>query len=211
MDGSDLALRLKAEGIRHPAVLAAIAAVPRHHFVREDLEDLAYHDEPLPIKCGQTISQPYVVARMTELLLGDAVEPMTRVLEIGTGSGYQAAVLSQLVDTVYTVERYESLYQEAKKRFQVLGYTNIHCLHGDGYLGWPEHAPYEGIIVTAGATEIPNALRQQLTDYGRLIIPVGVQFGSQELVLITRHGDQFEYQRFDPVVFVPLLHGLSKE
>lgn len=209
MRGSTLVEQLKAEGIRNPAILKAIETVPRHCFIREDLQDLAYHDDALPIDCGQTISQPYVVARMTELLLGDT--HMGKVLEIGTGSGYQAAILSQLVDQVYTIERFETLAHQAKQRLQQLGYTNIHCLHGDGYLGWPEHAPYDGIIVTAGATEVPKALLEQLVENGRMIIPVGVQFGSQELLLIIRHNDQFEYSRFDPVMFVPLLHGVSKE
>lgn len=206
---STLIEQLKFEGIRNEAVLAAMARVPRHRFVRDEMQDFAYADEALPIECGQTISQPFVVARMTELLLGD--QKLNSVLEVGTGSGYQAAILAQLVPNVYTIERYETLHEQAKKRFLTLGYTNIHCMHGDGYEGWPEKAPFDGIIVTAGATEVPDLLKEQLADGGRLVIPVGVQFGSQELLVITRHDDQFSVERYDPVVFVPLLHGVSKE
>lgn len=201
--------RLQAEGIRNPDVLEAIARVPRDKFVREDLRKWAHEDEALPIECGQTISQPYVVARMTELLL--SAEAVHKVLEVGTGSGYQAAVLAQLVDEVYTVERIKTLLEKAEHRFEILGYDNIHTKHGDGYLGWPEHAPYDGIIVTAAPTEVPPALRKQLADNGRMVIPIGIPFGTQEIILLIRHGDDFEIERYDFVVFVPMVHGMSEE
>lgn len=201
--------RLRSEGIRNEKVLQAIAKVPRDQFVREDLKSFAYEDEALPIECGQTISQPFVVARMTELLLSHG--PMKKVLEVGTGSGYQAAVLAELVDEVYTIERIKKLYDQSKARFKSLHYKNIHTLHGDGYQGWPEHAPYDGIIVTAAATEVPRELQNQLADNGCLVIPVGVQFSTQELITITRKGKHFKKESYDYVVFVPMLHGTSED
>lgn len=209
MKSSDLIEELKAEGIHNSRVLDAIAKVPREKFVPKDLADLAYENEALPIECRQTISQPYVVARMTDLLLGN--ESMQKVLEVGTGSGYQAAVLAQLVDEVFTIERFHSLYATAQQRLMELGYKNIHCAHGDGSLGWPNQAPFDGIIVTAASPDVPNELREQLVDGGRMVIPVGMEFGAQELVVITRIGNRFEYQRFEAVVFVPLLHGKVDE
>lgn len=209
MNSKELIGRLRMDGISDPRVLEAFAKVPRELFVREDLKDLAYEDEALPIDCGQTITQPYLVARMTELLLGG--KKLKKVLEVGTGSGYQAAILAQLVDEVYTIERIQVLLDQAQHRFKLLGYHNIHTLYGDGYLGWVDHAPFDGIIVTAAASEIPYELRNQLVDSGRLVIPIGPQFGAQELCLVTRHQDQLEIQRHDFVVFVPMLHGKNNE
>ncbi len=201
---------LRAEGIENEDVLDAMAAVPRDHFISEEMQRYAYEDEALPIECGQTISQPYVVARMTELILGKE-KKLEKVLEIGTGSGYQAAILSQLVDDVYTVERYKTLLYQAKQRFEVLGYNNIHTLHADGFLGWDVYAPYDGIIVTAAAPELPDALLEQLADGGRMVIPVGLPYDMQRLYLITCHGDDFEKQSLDFVAFVPLLPGVMDE
>ncbi len=204
-----LAHLLKTEGIHNKAVLRAIASVPRHLFVDEGFQSQAYHNEALPILGGQTISQPYVVARMTEILLGDG--HLSNVLEVGTGSGYQAAILSHLVDEVYTIERIKLLYELATQRINQLDYANISILHGDGYLGWPEHAPYDGIIVTAAPPEVPKPLLEQLADGGRMIIPIGAQFQAQQLCLVTRHQDTFEKQFLDPVIFVPMLHDKSDE
>lgn len=196
---------LKREGIHHSDILNAIKVVPREIFVPEEVKSFAYENEPLPIGESQTISQPYIVARMTELLLGDA--PLKNVLEIGTGSGYQAAILSRLVDHVYTIERILPLLARAKQCFNQLGYDNIHTLYGDGYNGWPEHAPYDGIIVTAAAPFIPEALKDQLAEGGRMIIPVEMSSGSQQLVLLVRNSGEFEIELYDPVIFVPMLHG----
>lgn len=210
MEGSkQLVEWLQRSGIENKAVLKAMLSVPRNHFVSEEMQRYAYEDEALPIECGQTISQPYVVARMTDLILKK--EGTKKILEIGTGSGYQAAVLSQLVEEVYTVERYKTLLQQAERRFQELGYDNIHTLHADGSLGWEEHAPYEGIIVTAATPELPPALLEQLAEDGRMVIPIGSSFGIQQLYLITRHGDDFEKQPLDSVAFVPLLPGVADE
>ncbi len=205
----DLVEWLKQTGIQNDAVLKAIADVPRDRFVSQEMQDVAFEDEALSIECGQTISQPYVVARMTELLLGD--RPLKKVLEIGTGSGYQAAILSHLVDEVYTVERYKTLLQQATQRFETLGYDNIHTLHADGFLGWDVYAPFDGIIVTAAAPELPASLLEQLADGGRMVIPVGTPYETQQLFLITRQGDEFEKQALDPVIFVPMLPGVTDE
>lgn len=174
--------QLVARGIKDNRVLEAMGEVPRHRFVDEGLQDEAYDDSPLPIGGGQTISQPYMVAVMTELL---RLQEDWLVLEVGTGSGYQAAVLSRLCKWVYTVERIDSLAERAKKAIERCGYTNITFLVGDGTQGWPEHAPYQGIVVTAGAPKIPDTLVDQLAEGGRLIIPVGDRF-SQVLKLVTR-------------------------
>lgn len=205
----ELAELLKLEGIDNSAVLRAVAMVPREQFVSPQLKKLAYIDESLPIGHEQTISQPFVVARMTELLLQQ--HPCKRVLEIGTGSGYQAAILAQLVEEVYTVERIRPLYEQAKQRFQQLGYTNIHLLLADGNLGWKEHSPYDGIIVTAAALNIPPALPLQLAEGGRLIIPVGPHYQLQELCRITRHDKQFPQEWYDSVIFVPLRAGIAED
>ena len=196
---------LKQAGIESDAVLAAIEAVPRDQFVPEDLKPYAYEDEALPIDCGQTISQPFVIARMTELITQDCA--LNKVLEVGTGSGYQSAVLSQLFKDVYTIERIKTLLEDACERFQQLGYPNIHAQHADGYEGLAEHAPYDAIIVTAAAPEVPKVLMDQMVDAGRMIIPVGMPGSGQRLQLITRRGDDYDVDTLDFVVFVPLLPG----
>ena len=184
------------------AVLQAMAKVPRHCFVPEDEQTLAYYDGPLGIGHGQTISQPFIVALMTELL---GIGAHSRVLEVGTGSGYQAAVLAQLAEQVYSVEIIEALARTARERLQELGYRNIRTRHGDGYLGWPEHAPYDGIIVTAAAPQVPEPLIEQLVPTGRLVIPVGSPWGVQQLTLLEkdREGGVHRHNLL-PVAFVPL-------
>ncbi|HHH44893.1 MAG TPA: protein-L-isoaspartate(D-aspartate) O-methyltransferase [Gammaproteobacteria bacterium] len=196
-----LVQRLRAEGIRKPAVLDAIGATPRHLFVDEALASRAYEDTALPIGLGQTISQPYIVARMTELLL--EVSP-GKVLEVGTGSGYQAAVLARLVDKVYSTERIEELASQARQRFRKLGYRNVRVQHSDGTWGWPQFAPFDAIIVTAGGEEIPQALLEQLAVGGRLVMPLGGRT-RQTLVTVTRTPTVYERVDLEPVVFVPLI------
>jgi protein-L-isoaspartate(D-aspartate) O-methyltransferase len=190
-------------GIRHPTVLRAMAAVPRERFVPElDAPD-AYEDSALPIGHDQTISQPYVVALMLEAI---APESTDRVLEIGTGSGYATAVLAELVAEVYTVERLGTLAAAARTRLAELGYRNIHVLEGDGTLGWPEHAPYDGIIVTAGGPDVPAPLLPQLRVGAHLVVPVGSTPRSQELVRVTRRAaDEYARESLGPVTFVPLI------
>lgn len=200
---------LHAKGIRDHRVLEAMTKVPRELFVTEEYKKQAYENEALPIQCGQTISQPYVVARMTELLLSG--NSLYKVLEVGTGSGYQAAILSQLVNEVYTIERHRLLLEQAEQRFSQLELTNIYSMHGDGYLGWPDRAPFDGIIVTAATPEIPSNLREQLKNGGRMVIPLGVPFETQEICLVTRHGSRFDVQLYDTVVFVPMVHGKADE
>ena len=200
-----VAEQLVPRGIKDPRVLKAMETVPREHFVPEHLRHLAYADDALPIGHNQTISQPYVVALMTEAL---ALNPTDRVLEIGTGSGYQAAILSLLAQTVYTVERLPELAEAAKRRFAELGYHNIHVRVGDGYMGWPEHAPYDGIVVTAAAPEVPAPLLEQLADGGRLVIPVGPRWG-QTLFRLVRRGNDFEKEPLIQVTFVPLISSRS--
>jgi len=208
MDKHTLIEKLKTQGITSNAVLKAIEKVPREAFVQPVFLEEAYGNYPLPIGHEQTISQPYIVARMTEILL----TPQTkRVLEIGTGSGYQAAVLSQLVPEVYTIERIEVLLLEAIERFEKLGYKNIDTLYGDGHLGWPEKAPFDAIMVTAATETVPPALLDQLADNGRLLLPLGIPGRSQELQLIIRKGKTFHYETYDPVTFVPLLTGRTTE
>lgn len=195
--------QLLARHIRDPAVLEAMAQVPREEFVPAHLRDMAYADAPLPIGREQTISQPYVVALMTEAL---ELSPQDRVLEIGTGSGYAAAILGQIAGEVYTVERHQDLARSAADRFRELGYDNIHVLHADGTLGWPEHAPYDAIVVTAGGPEVPDPLREQLAEGGRLVIPVGSTLYSQELIRLRRIGpDRFQHENLGAVRFVPLV------
>ncbi|MCL5668564.1 MAG: protein-L-isoaspartate(D-aspartate) O-methyltransferase [Gammaproteobacteria bacterium] len=200
-----LVQRLEEQGIRHPGVLDAIRHTPRHLFVDEALASRAYEDTALPISYGQTISQPYIVARMTEVLL--EAEP-DKVLEIGTGSGYQAAILARLVSEVHTVERIEALKKQARKRFAELKLRNIHVKQDDGVLGWPEHAPYDAIIVTAASAEVPAALLAQLSTGGRMLIPVGAP-GAQDLLLITRTPQGYERRSLERVSFVPLLSGVA--
>src|SRR6202008_3872525 len=194
--------QLSAPGrdIKNRLVLEAMATVPRHEFVPESLRKLAYWDEPLPIGYGQTISQPFIVAFMTEQL---DPKPSDRVLEIGTGSGYQAAVLSQLVAEVYTIEIIEPLAKRAESDLRRLGYLNVQVLIGDGYKGWPEHAPFDSIIVTCAPDHVPQPLIDQLKDDGRMIIPVGT-LGGQQLYLLRKHGTKIEQQAVLPVAFVPM-------
>lgn len=198
--------RLRAEGIRDERVLEAIRAVPRHIFVDEALSSRAYEDTALPIGAGQTISQPFVVARMTEALV--AGDKLDRVLEIGTGCGYQTAILARFANQVYSIERIQGLLAQARQRMLDLKINNVHMRHGDGEKGWPEHAPYDGILVAAAPASVPIALIDQLADGGRLVIPVG-HGGSQELKLITRSGNQLDEQILERVAFVPLVSGLS--
>jgi protein-L-isoaspartate(D-aspartate) O-methyltransferase len=186
--------------IRNGRVLDAIAAVPRHEFVPKALWKFAYSDDPLPIGYGQTISQPFIVAFMTEQL---DPKPTDRVLEIGTGSGYQAAVLSRLVAEVYTIEIIEPLAKRAEADLKRLGYNNVKVLAGDGYQGWPEHAPFDAIIVTCAPDHIPQPLVGQLRDGGRMIIPVGPS-ENQQLYLLQKLGTKVEQQAILPVRFVPM-------
>jgi len=192
--------QLKMRGISDKKVLETMKKEPRHEFVSENMKPYAYNDEPLPIGEGQTISQPYIVAYMTEVLhlRGDA-----KVLEIGTGSGYQAAILAEIVKEVYTVEIKSSLSLRAKEILKKLEYKNVHFKIGDGSLGWKEHAPYDAIIVTAAPTLIPNTLQEQLKIKGKMIIPVGDI--SQELILVIREEEQFKKKKLLPVRFVPLI------
>lgn len=199
-----LVSRLRAEGIRNEAVLDVIRNTPRHLFVDEALASRAYEDTALPIGYNQTISQPYVVAAMTDLVVSG--KP-SKVLEIGTGSGYQAAILAPLVDKVYTVERIEPLAVQARQRFRKLGLRNIRASYSDGTEGLPDFAPYDAIITTAATEKIPEALLEQLSPKGgRLVIPVGGR-DRQTLTLVTRNGDSYEQEQLDSVIFVPLLTG----
>lgn len=195
---------LAAQGIQDERVLTALREVPRHLFVDEALESRAYENTPLPIGEGQTISQPWVVARMTELLLEPGVPE--RVLEVGTGSGYQAAVLARLVPRVYSIERIGSLLRRARERLQAARLFNCQLRHGDGYEGWPEYAPYDGIIVTAAPEALPQALLEQLAEGGRLVAPVGGA-GYQQLLVVDRHGDEYQQRKVAGVSFVPMLKG----
>jgi protein-L-isoaspartate(D-aspartate) O-methyltransferase len=201
-----LVLRLRDNGIENEKVLKAIAITPRHEFVDEALSSRAYEDTALPIGLSQTISQPWVVARMTEALL--ACGPIDKVLEVGTGSGYQAAVLAALVPRVFTVERIEELLKLARRRFHKLGLNNIYTRYADGHLGWPSQAPFDGIIVTAAAMEIPEELLEQLRVGGVMVAPVE-KYGVQRLLAIYRTEDGFEEKDLGGVVFVPMLSGLS--
>jgi protein-L-isoaspartate(D-aspartate) O-methyltransferase len=194
-----------ARGIRNPTVISAFLEVPREAFVPDVAADLAYEDMPLSIGHGQTISQPYIVALTAEAL---HLSPEAKVLEIGAGSGYAAAILSRLAREVITVERYEALVRSAKERLLRLGYTNVRVLHGDGWLGAPEYAPYDGIAVAAGGLKVPEPLLSQLAIGGRLVIPVGPHDDGQTLVRITRLGpDVFEEDNLGDVRFVPLIPG----
>ncbi|NIS80571.1 MAG: protein-L-isoaspartate(D-aspartate) O-methyltransferase [Anaerolineales bacterium] len=197
--------QIRSRGISDTRVLAAMRAVPRHIFVPEDSRQLAYADAPLPIGQRQTISQPYIVSLMTELLKLQGEET---VLEIGTGSGYQAAILAHLARRVYTLERISELAERAREMLETLGIENVEVVVGDGTRGLPEHAPYEAIIVTAAAPEVPAPLKAQLADGGRLVLPVGGQAG-QILESWVKRGDKYERERVAPVAFVPLIgeHG----
>ena len=198
--------RLRESGIRDERVLDAIATIPRHEFVDEALSSRAYEDTALPIGQSQTISQPFIVAQMTETLL-DGGNP-EKVLEIGTGSGYQAAILACLVPQVFTLERIEELMKTARRRFHHLRLHNIYTRHDDGHNGWPSQAPFDGIIVTAGAKSIPESLLEQLKIGGLLVIPLE-RNGMQRLLSIRRLEDGFEEKDLGAVAFVPLLSGLS--
>lgn len=199
--------RLKEQGIRDAFVLNLIRSTPRHLFVDEALASRAYEDTALPIGLGQTISQPYVVARMTEALTAGG--PLEKVLEVGTGCGYQTAILAALVKRVYTVERLAALSQRARQTLASIGVRNVFFRHADGGWGWPQHAPYDGIICTAAPEEVPPALQEQLAVGGRMVIPVGPP-GSQDLLLIVRKGEKdYERKVLDKVSFVPLLGGLE--
>ncbi|NLN30003.1 MAG: protein-L-isoaspartate(D-aspartate) O-methyltransferase [Bacteroidales bacterium] len=193
-------IQIRDRGIKNQAVLDAMNTVPRHLFVPLEYQNEAYNDYPLPIGYGQTISQPYIVAYMTEVLRPDK---KMKALEIGTGSGYQAAVLAELVNEVYTIEIVPELAAESAGRFKEMGYDNITCKYGDGYQGWPEHAPFDIIIVTAAADQIPRPLIDQLAENGRLVIPVGLPAAIQELILITKKNGKPVERRLSYVRFVP--------
>lgn len=201
--GELLAQKLNNEGIANVEVLQAIAQSPRHIFVPEILAHKAYDNTALPIGQGQTISQPYIVAKMSELLL--AAGRPKNILEVGTGSGYQTSILAQLTDKVYSIERIKSLQWQAKRCLRAMDLHNVAMKHGDGWLGWQSKAPFEAIIVTAAPTSVPPALLEQLADGGCLIIPVGGK--TQVLKIITRNGDIFDEQQVEAVRFVPLVAG----
>ena len=200
-----LVQRLREGGIENERVLEAIGNVPRHIFLDEALAHRAYEDTSLPIGYGQTLSQPYIVARMTEILM--AHEP-ARVLELGTGSGYQTAVLAHLVPEVCSVERIRPLQDRARERLRQLGSRNVQLKHADGGMGWPERGPFDGIVVTAAPIEVPRELLEQLADNGVLIAPVGEE--TQMLVEVIRRGDRFEHRELEPAHFVPLLGGVIR-
>ncbi len=202
MVASLLIRQLQELGIRDERVLAAMANVPRNYFVDEAISHQAWENTALPIGFGQTISQPYIVARMTETLIQNNPR---NVLEIGTGSGYQTAVLSQLVPHVYSVERIKALQYQARRRLLRLDFHNVSMRHGDGWAGWPSKAPFDAIIVTAAAEKIPDALLTQLADGGRMVIPVGEY--KQELLLIEKYGSRTRTEILEAVRFVPLVHG----
>ncbi|MBU6378040.1 MAG: protein-L-isoaspartate(D-aspartate) O-methyltransferase [Gammaproteobacteria bacterium] len=197
--------RLQEQGVRNPAVLERMRGVPRHIFVDEALASRAYEDTALPIGYGQTISQPYIVARMSEALL--EAGPLANVLEIGTGCGYQTAVLAGLVTRICTIERIEPLLLRAKQRLKELGIANVRFRHGDGYEGWRAQGPYDGILVAAAPLAVPEALLQQLAVGGRLVMPVGGE-GRQELRRITRREQGYDEERLGAVSFVPLQTGI---
>jgi protein-L-isoaspartate(D-aspartate) O-methyltransferase len=201
-----LVQRLREQGIANLSVLERIRNVPRHIFVDEALGSRAYEDTALPIGYGQTISQPYIVARMTEALLEGG--PTDSVLEVGTGCGYQTAVLAPLVTSLYTIERIEPLLARARERLKELGVRNVRFRHGDGSLGWKSHAPYDGILVAAAPLSVPDALIKQLKIGGRLIVPIGPE-GEQQLVRLTRREQRVEREPLGAVAFVPLLGGTA--
>lgn len=200
--------RLQEKGIKNLKLLIAMREVPRHLFVDEALASRAYEDSALPIVAGQTISQPYIVARMTELLL--ETPNLKRVLEVGTGSGYQCAVLAHLLQDVFSVERIERLHLLAKQRLQKLGYRNVRLTHADGGVGWERNAPYDAIMVTAAADEVPDTLLQQLKVGGRMIVPVAIDGSRQELQVITKTEAGVSHEVVEQVVFVPMLSGAVK-
>jgi len=196
--------RLREEGIKNPAVLERIRAVPRHLFVDEALASRAYEDTALPIGFGQTISQPYIVAAMTEALIDGP--KLTRVLEVGTGCGYQTAVLAPFVQHIYSVERIQPLMQRARSILAELGVANVSLRHADGWHGWRSQAPFQGIIVAAAPEDVPPELYEQLDEGGRMVIPIGAR-GRQTLLRVTRAGNEFEREELLPVSFVPFVAG----
>ena len=198
--------RLKVEGIRDRAVLERVRAVPRHLFVDEALASRAYEDTALPIGFGQTISQPYIVAAMTEALIEGGGKKLTRVLEIGTGCGYQTAVLAPFVQHVYSVERIAPLLQRARSMLAELRITNVSLRHADGWHGWRSQAPFQGILVAAAPEMVPPELYEQLDEGGRLVIPIGAR-GRQTLLRVTRNGTEFVREELLPVSFVPFCEG----
>lgn len=202
-----LIMSLRGRGIVSSAVLGALERVPRELFVDPAFLDQAWEDRALPIAAGQTVSQPFVVAFMTQAL---ELTDRTKVLEIGTGSGYQAAILARIARRVYTVERHAELLQVAERRFAELKLHNLHTRHGDGWKGWAEQAPFEAIIVTAAASEPPQALLDQLADDGRMVVPVGNTSDVQRLVRFRRHGDRIEEEKLLDVRFVPLVRGAAR-
>lgn len=212
IDRVNFQLNLRRRGISDQAVLRAMGEVPRTAFVSADIAASAYADQALPIECGQTISQPYVVGYMTEQL---TLKPHHRVLEIGTGSGYQAAVLSKLAGEVVSIERYRTLADQARRRLNAIGCANVEVIVGDGFQGCPDRAPFDRIIVTAAAEDLPTALAEQLADGGVMILPLGPQNGPQHLVRITKsqtpEGVRLAEDKLIPVRFVPMLHGKARE
>lgn len=197
---------IEAQGVEDSATLAAMREIPRHEFVPSEHRDRAYGDHPLPIGHGQTISQPYIVAYMTEML---GPRPGMKVLEVGTGSGYQAAVLAEIGCDVYTIEIFEALANSARRRLQRLGYGGVEVRHGDGHYGWSEAAPFEAVIVTAAAGYIPPALVEQLEPGGRMVIPVGSVYGVQNLIFVQKDQEgEIQTRNLLPVRFVPMLKGL---
>ncbi len=203
----ELIMGLRSRGIRDTRVLEAIETLPREVFVPDAFQDLAYADQALPIECGQTLSQPFIVAFMTEKL---KVGERMKVLEIGTGSGYQTGIVAQLCRRIYTIERYRTLLKSAERRFAALRQANITTLLGDGNKGWPKQAPFERIIVTAAAPQLPRQLIEQLAVGGILIVPVEVSPGTQEILRITRTEDDFTRESLMPVRFVPLVDGIAR-
>lgn len=203
-----LIMELRNQGVRDRRVLEAVERVPREKFLPPELAGEAYADHALPIACGQTISQPFIVAFMTDRL---KLDDRMKVLEVGTGSGYQTAILSRLCRRVYTIERYRTLLKAAEERFKELRLANITTLAGDGMKGWPAQAPFDRIIVTAAAREIPEALMQQLGIGGVMVIPVEVSEDRQELKRVTRDEKGYEFESLMPVRFVPLVSGLARE
>nr|VFK58050.1 MAG: protein-L-isoaspartate(D-aspartate) O-methyltransferase [Candidatus Kentron sp. TUN]VFK67079.1 MAG: protein-L-isoaspartate(D-aspartate) O-methyltransferase [Candidatus Kentron sp. TUN] len=199
--------QLRKQGITNDQVLAVLGELPRHIFVDEALAGRAYENTALPVGHGQTISQPFIVARMTEAIIAEPSP--AKILEIGTGCGYQTAVLAKLAGQVFSVERISALSIGARERLWALGINNVHMKHGDGNEGWIENAPYDGIMVTAAPTEVPKSLLQQLAPDGRMVIPIGAERGSQKLLLISRSGRHFDEQVLDNVAFVPMLPGVK--
>jgi protein-L-isoaspartate(D-aspartate) O-methyltransferase len=207
-DRMEFLLTLRRRGIGDQAVLRAMDEVPRRQFVEPEFTDRAYADHALPIECGQTISQPYVVAYMTEQL---GIRPHHRVLEVGTGSGYQAAVLSRLAREVVSIERYRTLAEQARGRLAALGYDNVEVVTGDGFAGVPGKAPYDRIIVTAAAEHVPQTLLDQLGDDGVMILPLGPHGGSQHIIKLTKSQTGIARENLIAVRFVPLLPGQAQE